>query len=344
MHKISIHQYLVEQDHLPIIDVRSPIEYNRGHIPGATNLPLFTDDERVEIGTIYKKQGQEKAIDRGLSIAGSKMQSYVDILKKTIPEKEIAIHCWRGGRRSSSMAWLFSFVGYKVQLIEKGYKAYRNYVQKMIGKADLDIIVLGGKTGSGKTDILHALKAAGEQVIDLEGLANHKGSAFGAINEDAQPSSEHFENKLYDDLRQLDYTKRIWVENESKGIGRIFISDPFWEKMKLAPLIHIEIPLEVRAEYLASTYGTFRSDDLKKSFDAIKKRLGGLALKQAIEHIDNQDYKSAAILALKYYDKTYNHGLEVNDSPDISIINLEKIEAEHISQLLIKHVDDRRKD
>jgi len=344
MHKISIHQYLMELDHLPIIDVRSPIEYNRGHIPGAINLPLFTDEERAEIGTIYKQKGQELAIDRGLSIAGSKMQSYVDILKTSIPQKEIAIHCWRGGRRSSSMAWLFSFVGYKVHLIDKGYKAYRNYVQKMIAKADLDIIVLGGKTGSGKTDILYALRDAGEQILDLEGLANHKGSAFGWINEDDQPSSEFFENKLYQELRQLDYTRRIWVENESKGIGRVFIPDAFWTKMKQAPLVHIEIPQEERARYLASTYGNYGSNELKQSFDAIKKKLGGVTLSKAIEFIDNQNYKSAAVLALKYYDKAYSHGLETNPSPDISILDFDKIDASYITGVLTNHVDDKRKD
>lgn len=334
----------MEQDHLPIIDVRSPIEYSRGHIPSAINLPLFTDEERAEIGTIYKKQGQEKAIDRGLAIAGSKMHSYVDILKKMIPSKEIAIHCWRGGRRSSSMAWLFSFVGYKVYLIEKGYKAYRNYIQKMIDKTSLNLIVLGGKTGSGKTDILHALQNVGEQIIDLEKLANHKGSAFGAINEESQPSSEYFENQLYEVLRKLDTTKRIWVENESKGIGRVFIPDSFWAKMKAAPLIHLEIPLDERARYLARTYGTFSNEDLKNSFESIKKRLGGLALNQAIANVESNNYEAAAAIALKYYDKAYNHGLAVNKSPDISILDFEKIDALAIGKSLIKHLDDRRKD
>lgn len=332
----------MEKDHIPLIDVRSPIEYNRGHIPNAINLPLFSDEERAEIGTIYKKQGQEQAIDRGLAIAGSKMQSYVNTLKTICSEKEIAIHCWRGGRRSSSMAWLFSFVGYQVHLIEKGYKAYRNYVLKMLGKVDIDIVVLGGKTGSGKTEILHALRSAGEQVIDLEALANHKGSAFGAIEEDDQPSSEFFENKLYDDLRGLDFSKRIWVENESKGIGRVYIPDPFWGKMKKASLIHLEIPLEERARYLSETYGKYSHSELKKSFQAIQKKLGGLALKQAIEHIDNQDYISAAKIALRYYDKAYKHGLDSNTSPDISILAIDKIDPKNISSKLIKHINVRK--
>lgn len=331
----------MELDHIPLIDVRSPIEYNRGHIPNAVNLPLFSDEERATVGTIYKIKGKEQAIDKGLEIAGSKMPSYVESLKQLNLPKEIAIHCWRGGRRSSSLAWLFSFVGYKVHLIDKGYKAYRNYVIKMIGKADLDIIVLGGKTGSGKTKVLHALREAGEQIIDLEDLANHKGSAFGGINENEQPSSEYFENKLYEALRQLDYSKRIWVENESKGIGRVFIPEVFWLKMKEAPLIHMEIPVEERAKFLADIYGRYGDEELKSAFYAIQKRLGGLALKQAIEHIENQDYTSAAKIGLHYYDKTYAHGLENNVSPDISILDIAQIEPQVISEQLLKHINDR---
>ena len=342
MQKISIHQYLVDKDHLSLIDVRSPIEYDKGHIPGAINLPLFTDDERAEIGTIYKKKGQEKAIDKGLGIAGSKMQSYVDDLKMRCPEREIAIHCWRGGRRSESMAWLFSFVGYKVYLIEKGYKAYRNYIHKMMGKESLDLCVLGGHTGSGKTEILHELRDKGEQVIDLEAIANHKGSAFGAIDQTAQPSTEYFENLLYDELRKLDYSKRIWVENESKGIGRIFIPDAFWQKMKAAPLIHLEINKSERARYLSKHYGRYDDNQLVRSFELIKKRLGGLAFKQAVQCVAEKDYQSAAEIALRYYDKTYKHGLDVNKSPHISILEYEKIDPTKISKEILAYVNNRR--
>ncbi|MBT8218889.1 MAG: tRNA 2-selenouridine(34) synthase MnmH [Bacteroidia bacterium] len=341
MKKISIHEYFTRLKHLPIIDVRSPAEFQRGHIPRASNLPIFSNEERAIIGTIYKQKGQEQAIDKGLEIAGSKMSDYVSQLRQITNEKKIVIHCWRGGRRSASLAWLFSFVGYKVFTIEKGYKAYRSYVQKMIAGNELYLIVLGGKTGSGKTAVLHKLKTMGEQIIDLERLANHKGSAFGAIGEEKQPFSEYFENLLYEEILELDNSRPVWIENESKGIGRVFIPDSFWDQMKKSPLIHIEIPMIERAAFLSKTYGRGDNNDLKKSFHFIHKRLGSRALKEAIQAIDNQDYKLAATIALNYYDKTYSYNLKINRSPDITILNFDQIDIDFIAKNLMEHVSKR---
>ncbi|MEY2794218.1 MAG: hypothetical protein RJA76_2210, partial [Bacteroidota bacterium] len=180
---------------VPILDVRSPGEFKRAHIPNALSLPLFTDEEREKVGICYKHQGKEKAVELGLEFVGPKLVNFVKYAKKVAFEGEILVHCWRGGMRSASMAWLLETAGLKVFLLEGGYKSYRNFVLK-IQSEPLPLRVLGGKTGSGKTELLREMKNAGFQVIDLEDLAKHRGSAFGHFGLEEQPSSEHFENLL----------------------------------------------------------------------------------------------------------------------------------------------------
>ena len=190
--EISIKEFLSSRTNTPIVDVRSPKEYQLAHIPGAINIPLFNDAERAMVGTTYKHEGREKAITQGLELVGPKMAEFVAEGKRILQEHQavyITMHCWRGGMRSKSMATLFNFAGIPTLTITGGYKVYRNAVQQSFANP-LHLIVLGGKTGSAKTAILQALQQQGEQIIDLEKLANHKGSAFGQLGEDPQPSSE----------------------------------------------------------------------------------------------------------------------------------------------------------
>ena len=190
---------------VPIIDVRSPGEFADGHIPGALNVPLFTNDERALVGTSYKEKGPDKALLLGLDIVGPKMSQIASDGKRYAgPGGTVAIHCWRGGKRSGSVGWLLSTAGLDVQLLEGGYKAYRSVVLQFFEKCPIEFIVVGGRTGSRKTAVLHELQRRGEQVVDLEGLANHKGSAFGWINESPQPTTQQFENNLYDLLSSFD--------------------------------------------------------------------------------------------------------------------------------------------
>ena len=262
-------QYL---DNRVLIDVRSPAEYAHAHIPAAKSLPLFNDAERAKVGTAYKQISPENALIRGLEFVGPKMAGFVKKMIKWAPERKAIVQCWRGGKRSGSMAWFLRFAGFDVVTLAGGYKNYRNFVLQQFENQALKIIILGGKTGSGKTFILKELEKQGEQIIDLEALANHKGSAFGWIGEQTQPSTEQFENNLYEIFKNIEPSRRVWVENESHSVGAVFIPQPFWNQMKAAPLVHIEVPFEARVEHLVEGYTATSKEDLIQSFQKITKK------------------------------------------------------------------------
>lgn len=328
------------QEERLVIDVRTPAEFEKGHIPGAINIPLFSNEERVVVGTAYKQVSPDEALMKGLDFVGPKMTSYIKQAKIMSSNRKVLVHCWRGGKRSFSMGWLLGIAGFDVMTLKGGYKAYRGFIQKAFSERKLNMLVLGGRTGCGKTSILHAIKEKQQQLIDLEGMANHKGSAFGGIGENAQPSVEHFENCLYDVIRKLDPQKLIWLENESRNIGRVFIPEGFWKQLKQAPLINLELPFERRVEHLVDQYGQAPVEDLKQSFEKIKKRLGGLGFKKAIEALDNNDLKSAAAIALQYYDKSYQYMLENNETKDIHLMKFGKEPFEVIADRLIAFAEE----
>ena len=236
------------------------------------------------------------------------------------------------------MAWLLQSAGFEVTLLSGGYKLYRQFVLEGFAQTNLNICVVGGPTGTGKTKIIHALAAAGEQIIDLEGLANHKGSAFGFIGEAPQPTVEQFENELFKVMSQLDPARPVWVENESRSIGRLYIPAGFWEPMKAAPLFHIEIPLQARIDNLLTDYVLEHTEELKLAFNKIATKLGGLRLKNAIEALDQGDFAAAASIALEYYDKTYQFCLDNSTSSDIQIMKFEDGDPEKIAQALISTI------
>lgn len=318
------------------MDVRTPAEYAQGHIPGALNLPLFSNEERAVVGTIYKQENPEKALLQGLDFVGVKMTDFIEKANILAPQKAIIIHCWRGGKRSSSMAWLLDLAGFDVQVLKGGYKAYKRYIQDQMQHRVFNFSVLGGRTGSGKTLILKALKEAGEQVIDLEKLAHHKGSAFGWLGEAAQPSTEQFENDLFEQLSALNPKRRIWVENESRNIGGVYLPDPFWIQMKKSPVINIEIPFDERVQILVDEYAQYPKEQLLFSFYKIKKRLGGQNMKEVETALIENDFDKAAQIALKYYDKSYQFLLETNKAPVIHMLPFEAFDPEKNARSLIK--------
>ncbi|MFT5166724.1 MAG: tRNA 2-selenouridine synthase [Saprospiraceae bacterium] len=332
--KIKVFQIWSDPDSV-LFDVRTPSEFRQGHIPGAHNFPLFSDEERAIVGTLYKQQGKEEAMIKGLEFVGPKMSKFVKKAKKLAAGKKIVIHCWRGGKRSESMGWLLGLAGNEVSIIEGGYKAYRNYFKEQLEKLPLKIIVLGGRTGCGKTIILKALAEKGEQVIDLEGLACHKGSAFGALGESEQPTTEQFENDLYAVFRQLDPGSPIWVENENRSTGKVFIPEGFWKQMKAAPVINLERPFEQRKEIILEQYGQFSILQLKDSFIKIQKRLGGQNLNAALEALDQNDLPGAIAIALHYYDKAYQYYLDNNQAPKIHQMVIKNEGVEEIADKLI---------
>lgn len=304
-----LEQYHVDQEFGPVIDVRSPSEYAHGHIPGAINLPLFSDDERAVIGTLYKQKGKDAAVLEGLRIVGPKMSVFVEEMQLLAPLKRLRIHCWRGGMRSGSMAWLFRQAGFQVKLLEGGYKTYRSHVRAFL-EGPFRFCILGGATGSGKTEVLLKLKQMGEQVIDLEGLACHKGSSFGSLGQAPQPSIEQFENTLAFELKHYDLTKRIWIENESRKIGKVALSEGFWNQMLHAEIIAIQIPVSSRLDRLVNEYGSFSKVELQDALERIGKRLGPQHLKLALELLEEGNIRAVAEASLAYYDKAYAHGLQ----------------------------------
>lgn len=302
---------------MPIADVRSPGEFARGHIPGATSLPLFSDEERAVVGTLYKQAGRDAAVLEGLRIVGPKMAPIVEEARAIAPDGRIRVHCWRGGERSGSVAWLLDKSGFaEVYTLQRGYKGFRSHVQLELGKP-LVLRVLGGCTGTGKTETLKHLSDLGQQVIDLEALAHHKGSSFGAIGELPQPTTEHFENLVWHAVRSLDPSRPIWVEDESMMIGRAKIHDDFFSQMREAQLYFAEMPIEQRAARLVQDYGKYPKEELAEAITRIGKRLGPQHCKTALEALEADHLFAVAIITLTYYDKTYLHGTSKRDPAQV---------------------------
>jgi tRNA 2-selenouridine synthase len=320
------------QGHLTI-DVRSPKEYTHGHIPHAVNLPLFNDDERARIGTIYKQTGRNEAVEAGLEIVGPKMADFVRFVKPLAKENKIFVHCWRGGMRSGSMAWLFDTMGYEVYTLLSGYKAYRHWVLEGLGRS-AKYIIIGGRTGSGKTEILHKLQERGEQILDLERLACHKGSSFGALGEKPQPSTEQFENDLYLEMSKLDLNRRTWLEDESKNVGKCSITNELWANMTRSPVIVIDVPLEVRVKRLVKDYGAMPVEGLEDAIRRIERRLGNEAMKDALSHLEQKNFEEVARITLRYYDKAYDHGLSSKETKEISVLTFETDDIEAVAETL----------
>jgi tRNA 2-selenouridine synthase len=331
---LDITDFLAMSEGHLTIDVRSPKEYGKGHIPHAVNMPLFTDDERARVGTLYKQKSRNAAIEAGLEIVGPKMAEFVRFVKPLAKENKIFVHCWRGGMRSGSVAWLMDMMGYEVYTLKKGYKAYRTLVLESLA-LDVPYVILGGRTGSGKTQVLHTLRQKGEQIIDLERLANHKGSSFGALGELPQPTTEQFENDIYTVFARLDTTKPIWLEDESRNVGSCYIPHVLWDRMRCAPVVAIEIPFEVRVGRLVGDYGEADIEGLRDAIVRIERRLGHEAMKESIAALDAGDLADVARITLRYYDKAYDFGLTNRVSKDIRKFSFETDDMELIAERLI---------
>lgn len=325
MKNINIKEFLEAAEEVPVVDVRTPDEYNQGHITGAYNLPLFSNEERVVVGTLYKKSGKEAAVLEGLKYVGPKMHDFIIQLRKIVrgKSKKVIVHCWRGGMRSQSMVWLFNMAGFDACWLEGGYKAYRSFIREDFS-SERKLIVLGGYTGSGKTEILKRLEQKGEQIIDLEGLANHKGSVYGGLGQEDQPTNEQFENDTWTVWNKLDSEKPVWIEDESRSIGKVGINNPLYMQMFNSDVIFVDLPIEERINRLKKEYAIFDIDNLMCLSSKIQKKLGGNNLKELISSLENGDFENAIRISLKYYDKAYLKGLEKKTK-------VYKIETETIS-------------
>lgn len=293
-----------------VVDTRSPAEFAAGHIPGAHSVPLFDDAERAMIGTLYKQQGQAAAVERGLQTVHPKLEQLIAAarsLHAAHPARPMVVHCWRGGMRSGSVSWLFAEQGLPAFRLEGGYKAYRKWVREGLAEPR-PYVVLGGMTGVGKTPILAALAARGAAVLDLEGLACHLGSAFGNLDRHGQPTTEQFANDVHAALERLPGDAgRVWVEDESRRVGRVHVPEELYERMRKAPYVEVERPDAERLDALCALYGGADRDALKRAFERIRSKLGGAGCADALGALDRGDLRSAAATGLRYYDKLYRH-------------------------------------
>ena len=342
--KITIEEFLPLAKLHPVLDVRSPGEYAHAHIPAAHSLPLFTDEERKQVGTAYKQQSREAAIKIGLDYFGVKMKTMVEQVEAFLVSgfslaeannlttnngqretRNVLVHCWRGGMRSAAVAWLLDLYGFKVYLLAGGYKAYRKWVLAQFEK-DYNFNIIGGYTGSGKTLVLYELQKQNKVIIDLEGLANHKGSAFGSLEGIPQPGQEMFENCLAQALADTGYkiqdesiqnqasgiqypASLVYIEDESQRIGNLQIPMPLWYTMRKSPVFFMDIAFEERLIYITEEYGKLKKQTIQDAIIRIQKRLGGLETKNALNFLKEDNLKECFRILLAYYDKWYHKGL-----------------------------------
>jgi tRNA 2-selenouridine synthase len=345
--RLNIKEFLSESKSKVLLDVRSPGEYNHAHIPSAVSSPLFTDEERKIVGTTYKQKSREEAIKIGLDFFGPKMRKMVEEVEEMFksPEvgsqkSEVFVYCWRGGMRSAGVSWLLDLYGFKVYTLAGGYKAFRNYVLQTF-QQPIQLKILGGYTGSGKTEVLNELEKNGETIIDLEKIASHKGSAFGAFKMPPQPKQEMFENLLAVELNAKIKQKEnsdlsspfwrtgvIWLEDEAQRIGDLNLPNALWDSMRESPLFFLEIPFEERLNHIVEEYGECEKGKLIDSTKRISQRLGGLDAKNTIEFLEKGEIKEAFRILLKYYDKRYLKGL--HNRQNISAL-LTKIQCDSVT-------------
>jgi tRNA 2-selenouridine synthase len=346
--RIQIDKFLSLANLHPVIDVRSPAEYDHAHIPGAFSMPLFTDEERKIVGTAYKQESRQQAIKIGLGFFGPKMRLMIEQAEQTINQqdtdllntkttnsKTLLIYCWRGGMRSAGVAWLMDLYGFKVYTLSGGYKSFRTRVLSTF-QQPFQFHILGGYTGSGKTEVLKELKNKGEKVIDLEAIASHKGSAFGNIDLPKQPTQEMFENNLALELINIDnHHSCIWLEDESQRIGLVNIPHELWKTMRLSPVYFLNIPFEERLKHLVEEYGCLDKEKVGQGIQRIKKRLGSLETKNALNFWEEKNITECFRILLKYYDKYYIKGLHNrgNAATLIKEINCKKVHPSNAEKL-----------
>ncbi|HET7580508.1 MAG TPA: tRNA 2-selenouridine(34) synthase MnmH [Bacillales bacterium] len=334
---------LLKTDH-PVVDVRTPAEFAEFHIPGAVNLPIFTNDERAQVGTTYTQISKDAAKELGLELVSDKLPGLFQNIKELHQEsgQDVILHCWRGGMRSRTIAALMNSLGLPCRQLEGGIRSFRKLVMKELGafaETAPPFVVLEGLTGTRKTDILAQLEQEGYPVVDLEGMAGHRGSAFGAIGL-KQNSQKQFESLLWQRLNELKDAPYLIIEAESKRIGNVILPDFVLERKQAGSRIHMTYPFQKRVK---SIYEEYEPEQHEKEFrDAVfrvEKRMGTEIRKDLMKAMEARDYfQVIAILLENYYDPRYQHSAGQYETPIIHV-NMEHFqEGVHEVKLAIESI------
>lgn len=296
------------ESHLPV-DVRTPLEFAEDHLPGAINVPLLSDEERVEIGTMYKEEGPYPARRRGLQLTAHRFPQMVQEIAEQAKGRPLLVYCWRGGLRSKTVTSILDLTGHEALQLEGGYKAFRtevsDYFTPLTPKGPL--VVLHGMTGIGKTTLLQRLKERGCPVVDLEALACHRGSAFGQLGLDQSLTQKRFETLVWDEMRKAPAGVPLIVEGESERIGRVSLPGDLYQKMGEGIRVWCSASLETRVQRLIDEYGRpeYR-EEMGAALQRIRKKLGGKKCDEIAGYLERWEMEPFMRgLVCDYYDKVY---------------------------------------
>jgi tRNA 2-selenouridine synthase len=336
-----IKEWLEKAGQMPVLDARSPAEYHHAHFPGSISFPLLNNEEREAIGICYKRKGNKAAVLLGYELVGPKFSQYLKQAYELFPTSEVCVYCWRGGLRSRIIAQLLSNGGFKVHQLRGGYKVYRNAVLEFL-KEPFPLIVIGGKTGCGKTKVLEHLFQENIPVLNLEKLAAHKGSAFGALGQPPQPGMEQFENDIYAELIRYESAEFILTENESRWIGSVKIPDQIYSTMRETLTIELLLSREQRVKNIIEDYAGFDKNTLAENTLKLSKRMGFDKAKQAVEALMAKDYTSWVGLLLDYYDKAYDYGNSLRETDKIISLDINHLSMEDIKTQILLILQNHR--